>query len=237
MKLDFEHLGECGLIARFSDIPQTDAASLCRRLVAAIDEDPFAGLQDAVPSYASLAVFYDPFAVADGAHAHISAWHYVREYIEKHMELLLLEDAEMTRLLKIPVCYGGKQGPDLDWVAGFCCMTPEKFIDIHTSGLYQVDAVGFLPGFPYIGELPKVLSVPRLDSPRVLVEHGSVGISGGKTGIYPVDSPGGWRIVGRTPCRLFTPEAKEPFFFRPGDRIEFFAINEDEFYQVESKIL
>jgi KipI family sensor histidine kinase inhibitor len=135
-------------------------------------------------------------------------------------------DAE---LIEVPVCYGGEHGPDLDDVCSLLGIDREAFIDQHTGGEYRVDMLGFTPGFAFIGGFEAAREVPRRPQPRVRLQPGSIGIAGGRTGIYTLPGPGGWQIVGRTPLRLFDPRAEQPFRLRAGMRVRFVAISAAEF--------
>ncbi|QWA12578.1 5-oxoprolinase subunit PxpB [Sodalis ligni] len=125
------------------------------------------------------------------------------------------------RAVSIPVIYGGEDGPDLSLVAEFAGMTPSDVVACHAGSAYDVYFIGFQPGFPYLGGLPERLSVPRRGEPRLKVPAGSVGIGGRQTGIYPLASPGGWQIIGRTPLKLFNPDASRPTLLLPGDSVRF----------------
>jgi KipI family sensor histidine kinase inhibitor len=123
--------------------------------------------------------------------------------------------------VEIPVCYGLEYGPDLDAVAAHCGLSPDEVIARHTAAEYRVYMLGFSPGFPYLGGLDPNIAAPRRETPRIKVPAGSVGIAGMQTGIYPLESTGGWQIIGRTPMRLFDPGLEEPCLLRPGDRLRF----------------
>ncbi len=140
----------------------------------------------------------------------------------------LKTDAE---LVEIPVVYGGAYGPDLDELCTATGLSRDGFIEIHTGSDYAVEMVGFTPGFAFIGGLDERLHIPRRAEPRARVEAGSVGIADGRTGLYPMASPGGWKIVGRTPRTMFDPSAAEPFVLRPGMRVRFKAIGAEAFEQ------
>ena len=137
-------------------------------------------------------------------------------------------DAE-TALVAIPVCYGGSYGPDLGNICEQLDLTRDEFIALHSGREYRVDMLGFTPGFAFIGGLDDALNVPRRREPRVRLEAGSIGIAGGRTGIYTLAGPGGWPIVGRTPMRLFDASADDPFSLHAGTRVKFVAISPDEF--------
>ena len=161
---------------------------------------------------------YDPEAFGnarDGPFAQMAA---ALEHRLMHLEVAA---APPGRLVEVPVRYGGEFGPDLDDVARHAGLTADEVVRLHAGAEYAVYMVGFSPGFPYLAGLPERLAMPRLDSPRQAVPIGSVGIGGRQTGIYPVESPGGWRIIGRTSLRLFTPEADPPTLFQLGDRVRF----------------
>jgi inhibitor of KinA len=139
-------------------------------------------------------------------------------------------------VVSIPVCYGGAFGPDLDFVAGHNKLSVQEVIDIHTSRPYQVYMLGFTPGFPYLGGMSERIAAPRLAQPRVAIPAGSVGIAGSQTGIYPIESPGGWQLIGRTPLRLFDPGSATPFLFAAGNYLRFTAIDADAFLEIRQQV-
>lgn len=142
-----------------------------------------------------------------------------------------IEDQEspVVRKVTIPVCYGGDYGPDLAFVAQYNNLSEREVIHLHSSGTYPVYMIGFAPGFPYLGGLPKQLNAPRRPSPRASIPAGSVGIAGSQTGVYPISTPGGWQLIGRTPIKLFQPERKEPSVLSAGDIVVFKPITDNEF--------
>lgn len=171
-----------------------------------------AGLIEVVPTYRSLLIRYDPLHVAYGE---VVGW------VETHLPKLEAIPSTQTRLVEVPTMYGGEAGPDLTFVAQHCGLTVDEVISIHSSTEYTVYMMGFTPGYPYMGKLDERLNTPRLETPRKLVPAGSVGIAGLQTGIYPLDSPGGWRIIGRAHLTLFDATSETPFLFAPGDRVRF----------------
>lgn len=181
-------------------------------LAAGLALDPLPGLRETVPGYASLAVHYDPLTLT---HAQVCEW------LESRINLAAESASHPVKTVEVPVTYNG---PDLDFVAAHCRLTIDGVVRLHTSVPYTVYMMGFTPGFPYLGILPEALRVPRLDVPRARVAAGSVGLAGAQTGIYPVDSPGGWRLVGRTTLALFDTIREPPFLFAPGDEVRFVAI-------------
>lgn len=184
-------------------------------LVAALDATPPPGLLDVVPAYASVLVRFDPLIASQDATVAFL-----------HAALACVSDypSPRGRLIRIPVCYGGADGPDLDEVASILRMTPAEVIRRHAAATYRVSFLGFLAGFPYLTGLPRSLAVPRLATPRTRVPAGSVAIAERQAGIYPVESPGGWRILGRTVAPLFDPSREQPALLLPGDRVRFYPI-------------
>ena len=177
-------------------------------------------VQDAVVGYCTLTVYFDPF-------------HVDPVWLEGEVRALVSDaDAvvvEEGALIEVPVCYGGELGPDLEDVAARVGCTTDALIDLHASREYRVYVVGFVPGFAYMGTVDDRLALPRRSSPRTRVPAGSVAIAAGQTGIYPIETPGGWHILGRTPVRPFDPQRAEPVLFRPGDRVRFVPISRDDF--------
>jgi inhibitor of KinA len=142
----------------------------------------------------------------------------------------------MKRQIHIPVCYKEAFGEDLSKVLDYTGLTIEEVISLHTSPNYTVFAIGFLPGFPYLGGLPPELAVPRRSKPRLQVPKGAVGIGGTQTGIYPIESPGGWNLIGRTPLDLYDPNRAQPFLIQAGDRLTFEPISSEQFYEIKERI-
>jgi KipI family sensor histidine kinase inhibitor len=178
----------------------------------------FDGLLNLHPAYASVLVSFDPLRTTHEAVEAAAAGIEGGE-----------PEAPDARLVDIPVCYGGEFGPDLEEVARLSGLAKEQVIAAHSEAEYIVYFLGFAPGFPYLGGLPPALAVPRLAEPRRTVAAGSVAIGGGQTGIYPVATPGGWRLIGRTPLSLFDPAAEPPTLLQAGDRLRFRAIDRDEY--------
>jgi KipI family sensor histidine kinase inhibitor len=173
-----------------------------------------------VPSYRSLLVIHDPVALPRAG--------LVRRLRTLAAGLPERPPAEPVRVVRIPVRYGGLLGPDLEAAAQLCQLAPEALVRLHAAPVYRVHLLGFTPGFPYLGGLDPRLSVPRLAEPRLRIPPGSVAIGGGQTGVYPVESPGGWRLIGQTPLRLFdpAPAAAHPFLLAAGDGVRFVPIDD-----------
>lgn len=227
--MTFTALGDAAVVVALGS--GIDAAGLpqVRALTAALERDRPAGVVDIVPAYATVTVFYEPGRLAGiGETPHDR----VCRLITERARLLETEAkkhfAKPARTVEIPVCYGGEFGPDLEEVARHSGMEPATVVQAHQAAEYLVHAMGFAPGFPYLGGLPAKLSVPRRATPRPAVPAGSVGIGGAQTGIYPLATPGGWQIIGRTPLALFRPGATEPALLRVGDGVKFRAITPGE---------
>ncbi len=187
--------------------------ALKRRILTA----DLAGVCEAVPAYTSLLVRFDP---------NRSDVKYLFDALTDLCLSTPTVDSAAGNLVEVPVVYGGVCGPDLDDLATNAGMTPDEVTRLHTAGDYTVAFLGFLPGFPYLVGLDHRLACPRLASPRQMVPAGSVGIAGGQAGIYPLDSPGGWRIIGWTSLKLFDPFADQPTLLKPGDRVRFIPASE-----------
>lgn len=189
-----------------------------------------------IPAFTTITIFYDPFKIIKAFKSNQLPYTYVCQQINFLFEQFNFDKSTQQRLVEIPVCYGGELGPDLDIVASVNQLTPEEVIQIHTSGDYIVYMIGFAPGFPYIGGMSEKIATPRKESPRLKIPERSVGIAGMQTGIYPIETPGGWQLIGRTPIRLFTPEANPPSLLRAGDKIKFTAISFEEYQALEKRI-
>lgn len=178
------------------------------------------GIVETVPTYRSLMVHYDPMVLSRQA---------LEDLIGVAAGALPDASRESFRTVEIPVLYGGDAGPDLADVAANAGLDPQAAAGLHAGGDYVVFMLGFMPGFPYLGGLPAAIATPRLATPRTLVPAGSVGIAGAQTGIYPTASPGGWRLIGRTPVRLFDARQSPPAMLAPGDHVRFLPIGRAEY--------
>jgi inhibitor of KinA len=191
-----------------------------RKLLRLLQAEPVAGVRNLHPAYCSLLIKFDGLRLA---HDELEAA--LRQYLGRLAEVNLPE----PRLVEIPVCYGGEFGPDLAEVCALRGITPEQVIERHSSATYLVYFLGFVPGFAYLGGLPDELVTPRLAAPRRRVPAGSVGIAGNQTGVYPFATPGGWRLLGRTPVAMFRADRGELSLLSIGDRVRFVPISREEF--------
>jgi inhibitor of KinA len=199
------------LLVSFGNAITLEAHGEVRRLLAALQHRP-PGIFNLHPAFASVLIDFDP---RRRTHEEVTAL--VRERMAAAAPMVM----DDTRLIEIPVRYGAEFGPDLAGVAEHTGLTAEQVIELHASASYLVYFLGFSPGFPHLGGLPEKLATPRLPAPRKWVPAGSVAIGGSQTGVYPMESPGGWRIIGRTPLRLFDPDASPPALLRAGDTVRF----------------
>lgn len=220
----FQLIGETGLLMRFGSAINTLLNARIRRFVDHLESSPPRGMIEALPSYCALTLIYDPVITGPRSLKRHLLSLYTRVEYEKE---------STSALVEVPVCYGLEFGPDLNTVAEVNGKSPENVIEIHSSSLYPVYMIGFAPGFPYLGGLPETIHAPRLKSPRIHVPAGSVGIANDQTGIYPVDSPGGWQIIGRCPLKLFHPEREVPILFKAGDTLKFIPITPNEFKRIK----
>lgn len=213
--------------------PQTHrhVRAVCRRLVSA----PFTGMIEFVPSFHSVAVYYDGPAVLRAYPQYTAQgeeyypFPVVAALLEEMLKLAEEQADPVPRIVSIPVCYGGEAGPDLEFVARHNGLSVQEVIDIHSSADYLVYMLGFAPGFPYLGGLSPAISTPRRPSPRLAIPAGSVGIAGDQTGVYPLETPGGWQLIGRTPVALFRPDAVPPVKLQAGDLVRFYPVSFSEF--------
>jgi KipI family sensor histidine kinase inhibitor len=178
------------------------------------------GILELSPTYRSLLVQYDPWELSHEM---------LLLQIEESLASAVDEGGPEPDIIEIPVCYGADLGPDLEEVASMHGMTPSEIAVLHAAPVYDVVMVGFTPGFPYLSGLDPRLATPRKEKPRLIVPAGSVGLADGQTGIYSIDSPGGWRIIGRTPLGIFDLHRTDPFLLKPGDRLRFTPITRERF--------
>ncbi len=195
---------------------------------------PLPGVTELVPAYTTVTVFYEPLQVvqAGAPEAGIADWLMVK--VHERLKNSPKMEKNKGRTVEIPVCYEGEFGPDLGLVAKQAGLSPEDVIKRHCKAEYLVYLIGFAPGFPYLGGLPKELATPRHPKPRMVVPPGSVGIAGNQTGIYPLATPGGWNLIGRTPLRMFQPAEDPPVLLHAGDWVKFRAIPPEEFARLEA---
>lgn len=205
-------LGDSAATIEFGNEISPELNDLVLALTHDLSSDPFAGLRETVPAYASVTVFYDH---------RISRFNAVKLELEKRAESIGRTESAPHRVVKIPLLVSNETSPDLARVAEHAGLAMDEVLDIFLSDTYRVYMLGFLPGFAYMGEVDSKIAAPRLETPRTKVAKGSIGIAGRQTGIYPLESPGGWNIIGRTDLQMFDPKADHPCILKPGDEVRF----------------
>lgn len=190
------------------------------------------GVLDLIPAYASLTLVYDLATVIKKFPGQ-SAYTIMESALQQAAQLVELSSSTGSRKVIIPVCYDLSLAPDLVALAEQHCLTIDEVIQLHTASTYRVYMIGFLPGFAYMGSVDERIRTARKSSPRTKVPAGSIGIAGEQTGIYPLDSPGGWQLIGQTPLRLFDVNKADPCLLQPGDDVQFSPISLTEFHQLK----
>ncbi len=234
VKTDFTiyFLSEQAITIEFGYEIRQETLKQIRQLDRLIHQKPFPGFKTTVPAYTTLSVFFDPLQVIKNVDF---PGHDCFEKVSAYLSQLTNETGDdeinTVKTVTIPVCYGGVFGPDLEEVAHLNNLTVKEVISLHSSAVYEVYMMGFVPGFAYLGGLPALLNTPRKALPRKVIPAGSVGIAGQQTGIYPLETPGGWQLIGRTPLTLFNAEKVPPALLKSGDRIVFKPIDQQEFEQ------
>ncbi|MBE0667455.1 MAG: 5-oxoprolinase subunit PxpB [Bacteroidales bacterium] len=219
--------GDSAFIIKAGDGISEEVNKTVMKLLVRLEEWKIAGITDFIPAYNELMVSYDPSVTG----------------YRQLLDILRacgadIEDVELPEAgtVDVPVVYGGEYGPDIQDIADMGYLSQDDVVTIHSSALYRVYMLGFTPGFCYLGGMDKRIATPRRQSPRMKIPAGSVGIAGNQTGIYPVESPGGWNLIGRTPLKLFNPFRKPEFLFSAGDSIRFVPVTDDEFNSISEKV-
>jgi len=228
-------LGDSALIVRvreqFEDAPD-ETLDEVRRVFQLLQHAAIPGVIESAPSYTSVVIFFDPDTILKTNRAANGAFEWLGTRI--HSAVAGVGDGLRARrktspVIEIPVCYDREFAPDLDAVAKHAEISAQQVVDLHSTSEYRVACIGFVPGFTFLAGLPRNLGTPRRGVPRKEIPPGSVGIGGLQTGIYPLRSPGGWNLIGRTPLKLFDPFKNPPTLLHPGDRVRFCAITREEF--------
>ena len=226
-------LGDNALTIDFGNVIQP---SINKEVIARFNQlqsQPILGMIEAIPAYSSLTIYYDVPKLKKIIGPGKTVFDWMKEKLEVIIKDPAPEKLMAERFVKIPVCYDNEYAPDIQQLAATKNISVEEVIQIHSSINYKVFMLGFLPGFVYMGEVDERIVMPRKQEPQNVV-HGSVGIAGKQTGIYPLASPGGWQIIGRTPLELFDAEREEPALLKAGDIVQFYAINKNEFEQIHT---
>ena len=204
--------GDSALVVEFGDEISQEVNRKVHALADALGKSSLPGLGAAVPTYRSLLVHYDPLRLSCDE---------VKAFVSEVLKECEERPPPKPRVVEVPVVYGDEFGPDIEFVAEHNGLSVEEVISLHSDATYTVYMLGFAPGFAYLGGMPEAIAAPRLETPRTLAPAGSVGIAGEQTGIYPIATPGGWRLIGRTPLKLFDPERDPPTLLKAGDLVRF----------------
>lgn len=225
MNIHYVPIGDTCLSIEFPNEISPEVNAMIRTMAKVLNDVD--EIQEIVPTYRTILVQYDALRISYG------------EMVAKLKELeqsALTGSSEEARIIKIPTVYGGEYGEDLGNVCEHNKLSEEEVISIHSSTDYLLYMLGFTPGFPYLGGMSEKIATPRLKSPRTAIPAGSVGIAGSQTGIYPIQSPGGWQLIGRTPLRLYDPHSDQPFLLQAGDYLRFVPISEERFKEIEKEV-
>jgi len=228
-KLRFLTQGETGLVVELGNKIDPKVNTRVHELSQLIQTKYSHLIETVIPTYCSLLVFFDPLQIARN------------ELIQKIKDIVATmpeEQSEATgsKTVVVPTLYGGEAGPDIEIVAKHNNLDIEEVIHIHSSVAYRIYMLGFTPGFPYLGGMSEKIAAPRLKTPRTRIPAGSVGIAGTQTGVYPIESPGGWQLIGRTPLKVFNPSAQQPFLYAAGDFLQFEPISALEYIRIQQEV-
>lgn len=219
--------GDSSLLVQFEQVISPEVNRRIAAVVKLIRMQQISGIVDMIPTYAGLLINYNPLVIS---------FKELYERVESIVKLDTRTDTVEKKVYEIPVLYGGSYGPDLPEIAAHAGLSEDEVIRIHSSQDYLIYMLGFLPGFTYLGGLDERIHTPRLASPRVRIPAGSVGIGGSQTGIYPLDSPGGWQLMGMTPVKTYDPNRTKPILVEAGDYIRFVPITETEFRSIKAQV-
>lgn len=218
--------GDCGITVNFGNEISEAVNSRVMQFTSAAQRAKIPGAVEYIPAFCSVTVIYNPLVT--------TAKELIKQLKKAQKHSAGGNDFKPV-LYKIPVCYDDEFSPDMKSVEEITGLSKEQIIDIHTGRDYPIYMLGFLPGFAYLGNLDKRIAAPRLETPRVKIPRGSVGIGGNQTGIYPSDSPGGWRLIGKTPVRVYDERKEDPILYRAGDYIRFVKITAEEFGEIDAE--
>jgi len=223
-------LSEKAITIEFGNVINEDTWNKINELNRVITNDPFSGFIVTVSAYTTLTVFFDPITVSQSTVLQgIDNFEKVSSYLINCLDKKIQGATAENRLIEIPVCYGGRFGPDLKYIADYNNLSVDNAVVFHSSAEYKVYMIGFIPGFAYLGGMTEKIAAPRKAEPRKAVPAGSIGIAGNQTGIYPLQTPGGWQLIGQTPLKLFDVNRETPSLLKAGDTIKFVPISESDF--------
>ena len=238
MSVDMYPLGENAIMVEFGKYIHPDINRKVMALVAYLEQHPFVGMLEYISAYKYVTIFYDPLLVnalpieVEAGEMPLS-YRKMVQFIEKVLKTIDMNKTGQASIVELPVCYGGEFAPDLTFVAKHNQLSTQEVIDIHSSGEYLVYMIGFAPGFPFLGGMSEKIATPRRSSPRLAIPVGSVGIAGSQTGAYPIETPGGWQLIGRTPVELFCPQNNPPTLLHAGNIVKFKPITLEEYQAIK----
>ena len=228
MKLSYHPLGDTGIQLVFGQTISEETNQEFRVFAELLKQERIEGIIEWVPAYTTLSIYYRPDKIR---------YHALLEQLERLYEDMQGGVAEAASLVyEIPTYYGGETGPDLDFVADHNGLSVDEVIRIHSSQDYLIYMMGFVPGFPYLGGMSEEIATPRRSDPRPKIAAGSVGIAGSQTGVYPLETPGGWRLIGQTPVKLYDPESEQPILLTSGSYLRFVPISKNEYDSIAEAV-
>lgn len=230
MDIIYRAMGDQGLLMEFENKISPEISRQIRSIMDTLEDQDYyrdLGIKELIPTYRSILLLFDPLKVDIGS---------LKKRLEEIVKSINIKEEGTKRIIVIPTYYGGDMGPDLPYVAQRAGISEEEVIKIHKKPDYLVYMLGFTPGFTYLGGLDPRIATPRLESSRLKIPAGSVGIADEQTGIYPIDSPGGWQLIGRTPVKLMIEENDPPVLVRAGDYIRFRRVSLDEYTEIKSLV-
>ncbi|MCJ8014925.1 5-oxoprolinase subunit PxpB [Paenibacillus sp. KQZ6P-2] len=230
-QLTMTAMGDSALLIQFGESIGEEVNAEVQAAASHLERHPFPGFLECIPSFTTLTLYYD-LLMLERPKGIETVFEYVCSIVEELLRDAPNRPSPKRRVALIPVCYGGLHGPDLAYVAEVNGRSEEDVVRIHTGQDFLVYALGFAPGFPYLGGVPESIAAPRKSTPRLSIPAGSVGIAGTQTGIYPLQTPGGWQIIGRTPLALFLPDQDPPVLLESGQLIRFKAISAAEYNRI-----
>lgn len=219
--------GDSSLLIEFGQEISPKINQKITSTVQLMKEQHIEGVVDIIPAFCSLLINYDPRVIG---------YEELKERMKNLVKVDVKSQAGKKRIFEIPVCYGGEYGPDIENIANHAGLSVDEVIKIHSSRDYLIYMLGFLPGFTYLGGLDERIHTPRLANPRLKIRAGSVGIGGSQTGIYPLESPGGWQLMGMTPVKTYDPEREVPILVEAGDYIRFVPVTEEEYLAIKEQV-
>ncbi|WP_085991153.1 5-oxoprolinase subunit PxpB [Oceanobacillus senegalensis] len=220
-------IGDKGLRIQLGETISKETNEKIRSLSLLLEKENISGIVEWIPTYTSLSIYYDPYYIS---------YEKLKERIGTLAGKFSQIELPPAEVMHFPVFYGEEMGPDLSNVAKHNGLTEEEVIEIHTGSDYLIFMMGFTPGFPYLGGMSEKIATPRLAEPRLKIPVGSVGIAGSQTGVYSMETPGGWQLIGRTPLELYDPTREKPILLQAGNYIRFVQVSKTEYIEIDNLV-